>query len=67
MYKIRYKDIAYGTQGIQPAFYSNFKWSIIYKNIESPCGIPKTNIILYILYYECYNTDYTLIFLMIFF
>ena len=22
------------TQGIQPIFYNNFKWSIIYKNIE---------------------------------
>ena len=29
----------------QSLFY-NFKWSIIYKNIESPCFIPETNIIL---------------------
>ena len=27
-------------------FYNNFKWSIIYKNTDSLCCTPKTNIIL---------------------
>lgn len=31
---------------ILPLFYINFKWSIIYKHIESPCYTLKTNIIL---------------------
>ena len=30
-------------QGIQPTFYNNFKWNIIYKNTESLCCTPKTN------------------------
>ena len=41
-------------QGIQPIFYKNYKWNIyiyiyiykIYKDSESLCGIPETNIIL---------------------
>ena len=36
-------------------FYNNFKWSTIYKNIESLCCIPKTNIILYINYTSTKN------------
>ena len=31
---------------IQPLFCNNFKWSLIYKNIESLCCTPETNIIL---------------------
>ena len=31
---------------IQLLFCNNLKWSIIYKNIESSCCIPKTNLIL---------------------
>ena len=27
----------------QPLFYNNFKWNIIYKNIESLCCTPETN------------------------
>ena len=30
-------------QGIQPAFYTNFKWSIIYKNFEPLLCMPETN------------------------
>ena len=33
------------TQRIQPVFY-NFKWNIIYKNIESLCYIPVNNVLL---------------------
>ena len=29
-------------------YFYNFKWSVIYKNIESPCYPPETNIILWI-------------------
>ena len=32
-------------QGIQPLFCNNFKWSIIYKNIESVCCTPETKMI----------------------
>ena len=46
----RYK-LLYGTriyciaQEIKPMPYNNFKWSIIYKDIESLCCIPETNIV----------------------
>ena len=33
-YKVSQKDILC-TQGIQPIFYNNYKWSIIFKNCES--------------------------------
>ena len=33
-------------QGIESLSDNNFKWSIIYKNIESLCCTPETNIIL---------------------
>ena len=36
----------YIVQGTQPIFCSKFKWSIIYKNIESLCCTPDTNVIL---------------------
>ena len=36
-------------QGIQPIFYNNFTWSIIYKNIES-LYCTETNIVLYVNY-----------------
>ena len=32
-------------KNIQPIFYNNFKWSIIYKNTESLCCTPETNIV----------------------
>ena len=38
-------------QGIQPIFYNNFKWNIIYRNIESLGCIPETHII-YQLYFN---------------
>ena len=37
-YIVQYREI-------QPIFYNNFKWNIIYKNIESLCCIPETNIV----------------------
>ena len=37
-------------QGIQLLFCNNFTWSIIYKNFESLCCTPETNIILQINY-----------------
>ena len=51
MYKINKQQI-YIVQHreIQPLFYNNFKWSIIYKNIESLCCTPETNKILQINY-----------------
>ena len=33
-------------QEICPTFYNNYKWSIIFKNSESPCCIPEIDIIL---------------------
>ena len=30
---------------IKSLFCNNFKWSVIYKNIESLCCIPETNIV----------------------
>ena len=47
MYKIN-KQQGYIVQHgeIQPLFCNNFKWSIIYTNIASPCATPETNIIL---------------------
>ena len=46
MYKIN-KEQGYIIQHreIQPLFSNTFKWSIIYKNIESLCCTPETNII----------------------
>ena len=32
------------TKGMQPVFYRNFKWNITYKNFESLCCTPETNI-----------------------
>ena len=40
MYKLDTKIIHHGE--LQPLFYNNFKQSIIYKNAESLCRIPKT-------------------------
>ena len=33
-------------QGIQSVSYNNFKWNIIYKNMESPCCTSESNAIL---------------------
>ena len=54
MYKIN-EQRGYTVQQreIQLLFYNNFKWrSIIYKNIESLCSIPETNIIANQLYFN---------------
>ena len=47
MYKIDKRE-GYTVQHreIEPLLWSNFKWNIIYKNIESFCGILETDIIL---------------------
>ena len=50
MHKINKHITSCTTQETEPIFYNNFKWSIIYKNFESPCYIPETCIILYISY-----------------
>ena len=34
------------SKGIQPVFYNNFVWSIIYKNIKLLCCIPENCVIL---------------------
>ena len=47
-------------QEIDPISYNNFKWSIIYKNIESLCYIPETNIILYISYTSIKKKPFTI-------
>ena len=39
------KDIGQNKE-INQLFCNNFKWSIIYKNIESLCCTPETNIVL---------------------
>ena len=44
MYKISYRTVLYSTWNIAN-IYNNCKWSIIYKNIESLCPIPETNMI----------------------
>ena len=38
------------TQGIQPIFYNNYKWSIPFKNFQSLYGTTEIYIILYITY-----------------
>ena len=48
IYKIINKNILYsiGHNGIiKPLFCNNSKWNVIYKNIESLCCTPKTNVI----------------------
>ena len=56
MYKIE-KQQGYIIQHreIQPLFCDNFKWSIIYKNTESLCCTPETNVILQINYTSIKN------------
>ena len=44
MYKIdKQQGYIVKHSGSKPLFSSNFKWSIIYKNIESLCHTPETN------------------------
>ena len=38
--------IYYTAAGTEPIFYNNFKWNMIYKNTESLCCTPETNIML---------------------
>ena len=47
MYKINITRIYYTTQGIQPIFDNNYKWSITFKNCESQRCTSETYIILY--------------------
>ena len=51
MYKLN-KQQGYTVQHheIEPLFCNNLKWSIIYKNVESLCCTPETNIMLLIHY-----------------
>ena len=44
MYKIN-KLHRYTTQGIQPIFYNNYKWSITFKNEESLYCTPETYLV----------------------
>ena len=43
MYKMdKLKEYILQHREIQPIFYNNYKWSIIFKNCESLCCIPET-------------------------
>ena len=51
-------------RALQPIVQINFKWSIVYKNIESLCSIPETNNVNQI-YTSMKNAIFTTLFIQI--